>query len=79
MVIFYNNTFSYAERSRAEKRSLRPGQPRNVLFFDLICSDSIDEKIHQCLQKKSSLACNFRRHIDRQTEHALPANWISNL
>ena len=79
VVIFYNNTFSYAERSRAEKRSLRPGQPRNVLFFDLICSDSIDETIHQCLQKKSSLACNFRRHIDRQTEHALPANWISNL
>lgn len=78
VVIFYNNTFSYAERVRAEERCQTPGRRRTIRCIDLLCADSIDEKIRQSLLRKNGVAVEFRTHIEKTTGFS-PENWIQSL
>lgn len=64
-VIFYNNAFKYAERLQAEDRCHRIGQEHKVTYIDLICSNSIDERIDKVLNKKGSLVQDFKREVDK--------------
>ena len=72
VVIFYNNTFSYAERVRAEERCQTPGRRRTIRCIDLLCADSIDEKIRQSLLRKNGVA------VEKTTGFS-PENWIQSL
>ncbi len=77
-VIFYNNSFNYADRIRAQNIHRRAGESGRVLYIDLICEHSIDERIYRNLTAKSNLARDFYRAIER----AVPSErrrWIESL
>jgi len=63
--IFYNNGFKYAERMQAEDRNHRIGQEKPVTYIDIICEDSIDERIDQAIYNKGSVVNSFKREIDK--------------
>ena len=62
--IFYNNGFKYAERMQAEDRNHRIGQTKPVTYIDIVCEDSIDERIENALQNKGSVVQDFKHEID---------------
>lgn len=62
--VFYNNSFKYSERLQAEDRSHRIGQSRSVIYFDIICDSTIDERIIRALSKKEDVAESFRREVE---------------
>jgi SNF2 family DNA or RNA helicase len=64
-VIFYNNGFKYSERIQAEDRCHRIGQTRKVVYIDLVCVPSIDERISQALAKKENVVAKFKAEIDK--------------
>lgn len=63
-VVFYNNGFKYSERIQAEDRCHRIGQDKPVIYFDIICRNSIDERIDEALAKKSGVVKEFKREVD---------------
>ncbi len=64
-VIFYNNAFKYSERLQAEDRCHRIGQEHPVTYIDIICSDSIDERIDTALATKGNIVEAFKAEIER--------------
>lgn len=56
VMIYYSNNYSLKERLQSEDRAHRIGQKRNVVYFDLICKNSISEKIVDTLNRKRALA-----------------------
>ena len=63
-VIFYNNGFKYSERIQAEDRAHRIGQDKKVHYVDIVCSDSIDERIMSALSDKEDTLHSFQSEID---------------
>lgn len=63
--IFYNNDFPYRVREQAEDRIHRIGQTCKATYTDLVCLNSIDDKIAKALAKKESLAAAFKRELDK--------------
>jgi SNF2 family DNA or RNA helicase len=57
---FYSNDYRADRRLQAEDRSHRIGQTNKVTYKDIICIDSIDQKIHRVLKRKESLIDFFR-------------------
>ena len=55
-VIYYSNSFKYGERQQSEDRAHRIGQKNNVLYFDLIAENTLDNKIIKVLLEKLELA-----------------------
>ncbi len=70
-VIFYNNGFKYSERLQAEDRNHRIGQTKSVTYIDIVCSNSIDERINKALLKKESVVESFRREIQKVKKEKL--------
>lgn len=64
-VIFYNNAFKYSERLQAEDRCHRIGQTKPVTYIDIICSNSIDERIDKALAIKGNIVESFKAEIER--------------
>lgn len=64
-VIFYNNGFKYSQRLQAEDRAMRIGQRSNVTYVDIVCSDSIDERIHKALRKKENVLRAFIGEVEK--------------
>lgn len=64
-VIFYNNGFKYSERQQAEDRCHRIGQAYPVTYIDIICLDSIDERIENALATKGDIVESFKDEIKR--------------
>jgi SNF2 family DNA or RNA helicase len=62
-VIFYNNDFNLATRLQAEDRVHRLGQDHDVHVYDIICPDSIDGFISDCLNRKANMAETFKERI----------------
>lgn len=56
VVIYYSNTFKLAERLQSEDRPHRIGQTKTVLYIDLVCPDTIDERIVKALRDKMDVA-----------------------
>jgi SNF2 family DNA or RNA helicase len=64
-VIFYNNQFKYSSRMQAEDRNHRIGQSRKVTYTDILCSNSIDDRIAKAQDCKANVAQDFRDKIQR--------------
>ena len=55
-VIYYSNGYDLEKRLQSEDRAHRIGQKKNVTYVDLICEDTIDEKIVKALRDKINIA-----------------------
>lgn len=62
--IFYNNSFKYSERLQAEDRCHRIGQDRPVTYIDIVCDDSIDERIMNSMYDRGSVVDAFKAEVD---------------
>lgn len=63
--VFYNNSFKWSERLQAEDRHHRIGQTKPVVYWDIICADTIDERVMKALAKKEDVADEFRREVEK--------------
>lgn len=66
--IFYSTGFKYSARLQAEDRLHRIGQKRSVHYVDLVSTFGIEKLVHQCLQRKESLAQYVKRAIKEELE-----------
>tara|TARA_R110000796_G_scaffold29001_2_gene78895 strand:- start:15784 stop:17229 length:1446 start_codon:yes stop_codon:yes gene_type:complete len=55
-VIYYSNSYDLESRLQSEDRAHRIGQTKNVTYIDLVCPNTIDEKILEALRNKISLS-----------------------
>lgn len=59
--IFYSNSFDYATRLQAERRTWRAGQPHKCIYYDIYSNAGIEELIIRSLRKKEDLLQNFQK------------------
>ena len=55
-VVYYSNNYDLEKRLQSEDRAHRIGQDRTVTYVDLVCKDTVDDKIIKALRDKSNLA-----------------------
>ena len=55
-VIYYSNGYDLEKGLQSEDRAHRIGQSKSVTYVDLICDDTVDEKIVKSLRKKINIA-----------------------
>ena len=55
-VVYYSNGYDLEKRLQSEDRAHRIGQKRSVTYVDLICEETVDEKIVKSLRKKINIA-----------------------
>ncbi len=55
-VIYYGNSYNYGTRAQSEDRCHRIGQQKTVIYYDLVCQGTIDERIVELLTVKKDLA-----------------------
>lgn len=70
-VMFYSNSFKYAERIQAEDRVHRIGQTRKVTYISLWADCGIEDRIYQALSRKKDARDEFRDEVEaikEQTE-----------
>ena len=58
-VIYYSNGYDLEKRLQSEDRAHRIGQKKTVTYIDLICEDTVDEKIVKALRDKINIASEF--------------------
>jgi SNF2 family DNA or RNA helicase len=56
LVVYYSNSFNYADRAQSEDRAHRIGQKNPVTYVDFIAEGTIDEKIISALLEKRDYA-----------------------
>jgi len=64
-VIFYNNSFKYAERIQAEDRCHRIGQRHKVTYIDIWTDAGIDGRIAGALACKGDVVKAFKVEVDK--------------
>lgn len=64
-MLFYTNSFNWAQRNQAEGRIERQGQTKPMMFGDIYCVDSIDERIFKAISKKGNTVEEFRREVEK--------------
>lgn len=62
--VFYENEFKYSHRQQAEDRQHRIGQTRQPTYIDIVCRQSIDERIRDALTTKENVVTRFKRQVD---------------
>lgn len=62
-VVFYNNSFKYSERIQAEDRCHRIGQDKKVHYIDIICGNTIDDRIMDSIDTKGDTLASFQEEI----------------
>lgn len=67
-VIYYSNDWNYATRSQSEDRVHRIGQENNVHIIDICASETLDERIMSCLNRKERLVDAFKAWIERMKD-----------
>ena len=55
-VVYFSNGYDLEKRLQSEDRAHRIGQKKNVTYVDIICDDTIDEKIVKALRDKINIA-----------------------
>jgi SNF2 family DNA or RNA helicase len=55
-VIYYSNGYDLEKRLQSEDRAHRIGQKKTVTYVDLICENTVDEKIVKALRGKINIA-----------------------
>ena len=63
--IFYENEFKYANRLQSEDRNHRIGQTHRPTYIDIVCSNSIDDRIQDAHAKKGNAVEMFRSEVER--------------
>lgn len=58
-VIYYSNDFDLDHRKQSEDRAHRIGTVRNVVYTDLVATETVDEPIAKALQRKERLAAQI--------------------
>lgn len=76
-IIYYSNDWDFATRSQSEDRIHRIGQENEVNITDLICHNSLDERIIKCLNKKEKLSDAFKHYINRFKNLTERRKWIN--
>ena len=56
VMIYYSNGYDLEKRTQSEARINRAGQTRKMTYIDLICENTVDEKIVKALRKKMDIA-----------------------
>lgn len=68
LMIFYSVSFNYADFSQACARIHRIGQKEKCTYINLICENTIDEKVFKALEKKEdtarSIVDNWREYFE---------------
>ena len=62
--IYYSYTFSYWQAVQSQDRLHRFGQTMPVTYVEIICKNSIDERIRSALAGKENVADYFRKKVD---------------
>ena len=55
-VVYYSNGYDLEKRLQSEDRAHRIGQKKSVTYVDLICEETVDDKIVKALRKKINIA-----------------------
>ena len=55
-VIYYSNNYDLEKRLQSEDRAHRIGQNNHVTYTDLVCRNTVDEKIINALRNKNDMA-----------------------
>jgi SNF2 family DNA or RNA helicase len=55
-VVYYSNSYNLEHRLQSEDRAHRIGQKNNVVYVDLVCQGTVDEKIVKALRAKKQVA-----------------------
>lgn len=55
-VVYYSNSFDAEKRNQSEDRAHRIGQTDKVTYIDIVCKETVDEKILDALRTKKSLS-----------------------
>ena len=55
-MIYFSNGYDLEKRTQSEARINRIGQKRKMTYIDIICENTIDEKIVKALRKKINIA-----------------------
>ena len=55
-MIFYSNGYDLEKRQQSEARIDRIGQEKPMTYIDIICEDTVDERIVKALRKKVNIA-----------------------
>ena len=55
-MIYYSNGYDLEKRQQSEARIDRIGQTRPMTYIDIICEDTVDERIVKSLKKKINIA-----------------------
>ena len=69
--IFLDEPWNMALKVQAEDRCHRIGQNNNITIYTLMCKDTIDERIHQIVEKKGVMADAIVDGIDGMTNQEL--------
>jgi len=76
--IYYSNNFTWATRYQSEDRIYRAGQENNVHIIDIVCNNTIDERIQYSLMVKEQMANSFRKNIDKFKDKKDLERWLNN-
>lgn len=63
-VVFYADSFKFAERIQAEDRNHRIGQTRRPVYLSLRCLDSIDGRIAAAHSRKGNTLEEFQQRVE---------------
>ena len=55
-MIYYSNGYDLEKRQQSEARIDRIGQTRPMTYIDILCEDTVDERIVKSLRKKVDIA-----------------------
>jgi SNF2 family DNA or RNA helicase len=55
-MVYYSNGYDLEKRMQSEARIDRIGQTKPMTYIDLICEDTVDQKIVKSLRKKVDIA-----------------------
>jgi len=54
--IYFSNSFSYRDRHQSEARLHRPGQDHTVIYIDLKCEGTVDDRVMEAISNKQDVA-----------------------
>lgn len=74
-IIFADQTFDYAQKIQVEHRIFRLGQNKEVNYYNLVCTNGMENIIMKSLNKKTNLLDEIKREINKGGEK----EWIKNL
>ena len=55
-MVYYSNVYDLEKRMQSEARIDRIGQTKPMTYIDIICEDTVDQKIVKSLRKKVDIA-----------------------